>query len=278
MYTEKNIVEKKFRLSEEIKETSGLIYWDDLLWTMKDHNSPNLFALDPKSGKIVKKVHILNANCFDWEDLAQDSRKIYIGDFGDNDYKPKSKKRTIYSISKDSILVGKDTLLADTLHFIFEGFYNNRGYKVNHTNFDCEAMISFGDSLYLFTKQWINKHTTVYSLPKERGFAVARKVAEYNVDALITGACFSTEDSTIALSGYHTDRKSYLTPFVYLLSNFKGNQFFSGDVKKIYIGKPFHQVEAVATKDGKEYFFTNEALFQQGIGIPAYLMKCHLKK
>ncbi len=52
MYTEKNIVEKKFRLSEEIKETSGLIYWDDLLWTMKDHNSPNLFALDPKSGKL----------------------------------------------------------------------------------------------------------------------------------------------------------------------------------------------------------------------------------
>ena len=190
MYTEKNIIEKQFRLSGEINQTSGLIYWNDLLWTMKDHSSPNLFALDPKSGKIIKKVHILNANCFDWEDLAQDENRIYIGDFGDNEYKPRTKKRTIYSILKQSVLSGKDSVIADTLNFVFEGWYNDRGYEVNHTNFDCEAMLSYGDSLYLFTKQWINKKTTVFSIPKKFGHDTARKVAEYNVDALITGACF----------------------------------------------------------------------------------------
>ena len=48
-------------------------------------------------------------------------------------------------------------------------------------------------------------------------------------------------------------------PFVYLLYDYKNNDFFTGNQRKIKIELPFHQVEGIASEDGFLYYLTNEA-------------------
>lgn len=276
MYTGRDITSWSVRLDDSIKETSGLLWWNGLLWTMKDHSEPKLYALDPRSGKVVRWIRILNSNNFDWEDLAQDDKYFYIGDFGDNSALPRVRERTIFMVPKEKLAQTSDSIMADTLRFTFEGWYNDRQLEENNTNFDCEAMIAYGDSLYLFTKQWRDEKTTVYALPKKPGRAVARRKYVYNIGALLTGANYMPEKNLLLFTGYHTDMRTYLTPFVYLVTGFNGDDFFSGSMKKVYLGKPFHQVESVATPDGKTFYFTSEALSKKGIGLPAMLMRADL--
>ena len=46
----------KYLLPDEIKETSGLIYFDNALWTINDGgNLPFLFKLTPETGDIIQR-------------------------------------------------------------------------------------------------------------------------------------------------------------------------------------------------------------------------------
>ncbi|RYE17356.1 MAG: hypothetical protein EOP51_24030 [Sphingobacteriales bacterium] len=161
---------------------------------------------------MVRWIRILNSNNYDWEDLAQDDKYFYIGDFGDNSGSPRARPRTIFMVPKEKLLQTSDSIMADTLRFVFQDWFNDRNGEENNTNFDCEAMISFKDSLYLFSKQWKNEKTTVFVLPKISGTAVARKKTVYNLGSLVTGATYYEQGNLLALTGYHTDMKSYLTP------------------------------------------------------------------
>ena len=85
----------KYLLPEEIKETSGLIYYADALWTINDSgNLPIIYKFDPETGKILHRIRISNAKNKDWETLAQDDQNIFIGDVGNN--KANRKSLTIF--------------------------------------------------------------------------------------------------------------------------------------------------------------------------------------
>ena len=72
-------------LSNEISETSGLIFHNGKLITHNDSgNTPQLFEIDTVSYQITRTVTLSNVANIDWEDIAQDSEYIYIGDFGNN--------------------------------------------------------------------------------------------------------------------------------------------------------------------------------------------------
>jgi len=122
-------------------------------------------------------------------------------------------------------------------------------------------MIVSDNAIYLFTKQWVSHKTTVYSLPKVPGNYTAALQGNYDVQGLITGATYISDKKLIVLSGY----SSTVQPFIYLLYDFTGNDFFSGNKRKVLIDNPFHQVEGIATTDGLTYHVTNEQLLQLGI-------------
>ncbi|WP_278010776.1 hypothetical protein [Flavobacterium gyeonganense] len=70
-------------MNDTIKETSGLIAYDHLLWTHNDDHDTNVYGLD-SLGKIKKRIILKNESNHDWEEISQDSSYIYIGDFGNN--------------------------------------------------------------------------------------------------------------------------------------------------------------------------------------------------
>ncbi|HZG01806.1 MAG TPA: T9SS type A sorting domain-containing protein, partial [Chitinophagales bacterium] len=110
------------------------------------------------------------------------------------------------------------------------------------------------DSIYLFTKRWLDQHTAVYALPKTPGTHTAHLRFTHNVQGLVTGATMLEDKNLIALCGYGTS----LQPFVFLLYDFSGANFFSANKRKIGIGLPFYKVEAVHTSDGSVFYLTNE--------------------
>ena len=277
MLVSRDITNFSVRLPDSIKETSGLIYWHDCFWTMNDHRKPFLYGINPLTGIIERKITLLNVETNDWEELTQDEQHIYIGDFGDNDRKARKKSRTIYRFEKKAALEN-DSVAVQKINFELEGYFDDRKGLPNNTNFDCEAMISMNDSLYLFTKEWKNLSTTVYVLPNKAGSWIAKKKQIFDAGGLITGASYFSPNNVLVLCGYHTDQKSYLIPFVYIFTGFKNEDFFSGKSKKVFIGKPFHQVEAVATYDGKNYFFTNEGITKERVFIAPLLMRANLEK
>lgn len=239
------------KLSDSILETSGLIAFDNLLWTHNDDHDTTIYGLD-SNGKIQKKIKLEKVKNNDWEEISQDSSYIYIGDFGNN-YQGNRKDLHILRIEKKSFLLNKPQI--DTIAFSYSNQTDFNIQKENTTNFDCEAFIISKDSIYLFSKQWTQKKTSLYVLPKSPGKHIAQFKETLDVDGLITGATLLTSGKGIVLCGY----SKLLQPFLYLLYDYKNNDFSSGNKRKIKLSLPFHQIEAIATFDEKTFYLTNES-------------------
>lgn len=104
-----------------------------------------------------------------------------------------------------------------------------------------------------------NTDTNIYSLDTLSGNIVRAyplsRISNFDVDGLITGAVYLMSEKIIALSGY-SDK---LEPFVYLLYDFKGSDFFGGNKRKIELLLPYHQTEGIATANGIKYYISNES-------------------
>lgn len=242
-------------LDQSLIETSGLIQHKNLLWTINDDTDTNIYGIDTK-GIIKHKILLKNITNRDWEEIAQDSSYFYIGDFGNN-VSGNRRDLHILKIEKNSLLSNIPKI--DTISFSYSDQIDFTEKKVNTTDFDCEAFIATNDSIYLFTKQWSQEKTSVYSLPKTPGNHVTRLKETYNINGLITGATYLPQKNLIALCGY----SKTLSPFFYLLYDFKDSNFFSGNKRKIKIKLPFHQIEGIATQNGLVYYLTNEGFIRK---------------
>lgn len=244
-------------LPDEVEETSGLVIYNNALFTHNDNSDVNLYGLDSITGGVLQTLPITGSINQDWEELAQDNDYFYIGDFGNN----VSGNRTnlhILKINKLSLLSGNAEV--GQINFTYSNQTDFSSQNNNATDFDCEAMVISLDSIYLFTKQWVSKKTSVYALPKTPGTYTAQLKATYDVNGFITGATYLEDKKLIVLSGY----SSLVSPFLYLLYDFKEHNFFSGNKRKVSMsGSSFHQVEGIATANGINYFVTNEHLAQQ---------------
>jgi len=252
-------------LPQEVPETSGLVLHGDCLWTHNDSGwQPELFCLDPEDGSLIRRVRVVNAENRDWEEITMDENYLYIGDFGNNN--GNRRDLVIYKVSLTDLEL--DTVFPTEITFEYpdQRDFSSRPLE---NDFDMEAMISFGDSLYLFSKNWQSLSTRVYSLPKEPGDYIASLLDSFEVNGLITGASFNQEDSLIALVGYTT----FLQPFTWLLWDFKGSTFFSGNKRRIELTIPFHQVEAICWNPDGNYFYLSNERFDNIITVPARLHK-----
>jgi hypothetical protein len=232
-----------------LSETSGLIFWENQFWTHNDNSDTNIYALDTLYGRIVQPYPLSRITNTDWEEISQDEDYIYIGDIGNNSGNRDDLK--IYRAVKSSIL--NNSAVFDSICFTYSDQIDFTPNDYNN-DFDCEAFIVSKDSIYLFTKQWVSNGTSVYTLPKTPGNYVAKPRSSFNVNGLITGSVYFEEERIIVLSGY----SKRLKPFIYLLYDFKGSDFFSGNKRKIDVLLPYHQIEGITTTNGIKYFITNE--------------------
>jgi hypothetical protein len=238
------------KMSDSISETSGLLAFENLLWTHNDDSDTTLYGLDTK-GEIKKKISLLGIKNNDWEEISQDSLYLYIGDFGNN-YTGNRRDLRILRIEKKSVLT--PTPMIDSISFSYANQTDFSIQKAHTIDFDCEAFVVLQDSIYLFTKQWSTQKTSVYCLPKNPGTYIAQLKETLNVQGLITGATVLPLKKGIVLCGY----SKILHPFVYLLYDYKNNDFSTGNKRKIKIGLPFHQIEGITTQDGLLFYLTNE--------------------
>lgn len=245
-------------LPTSVDETSGLIIWNNSLYTINDDSDTNIYKLDPATGNILQTIAMPGTTNQDWEEMAQDAAYIYIGDFGNN-VSGNRNNLNILKISKASLLANSPVI--EYINFSYDNQTNFTATANNDTDFDCEAMVVANDGIYLFTKQWNSQQTSLYSLPKTPGTYMAQLHGTLNVNGLITGAAYLQDKNMVVLSGYST----LVSPFMYLLYNFQGQDFFGGNKRKITISASFHQMEAIATVDGLGYYLTNEHLQQAGI-------------
>lgn len=252
------------KLDAILKETSSLLQIDSLFWTSNDDTDTALYAIDNK-GVIQNKIELKNTINTDWEEIAQDTDYFYIGDFGNNG-SGNRKDLHVLRVEKQSLLQNNPKI--DTLSFSYSNQTDFTKTKSNKTNFDCEAFIVSGDSIYLFTKEWKEKRTSVYVIPKIPGNHIAQLKESYNVKGLITSAINLPDRNLLVLAGYGKT----LAPFIYLFYDYNDSGFFSGNKRKIKIALPFHQMEGISTQDGLHYYLTNENFARKRIiNVPQQL-------
>jgi hypothetical protein len=249
-------------LPKAVSETSGLIFWRNSLWTHNDSGgTPEIYKIDTATGKITQTIFLDGVINFDWEDIAQDDDFIFVGDFGNNG--GDRKNLSIYKIPKALIPLNEKVvrITPSTIGFSFadqKNFENN--FRKN--DFDCEGFLAFGDSLFLFTKNWNDGNSRLYVVPKIEGDYKVLPRSTFPADGLVTGADVNPAQNEVALIGY----KDY-QPFMWLFWDFKGSDFFGG--KKLRVDFPdliFVQTEGIAYLDNDKIVYSSEnSIAVQGV-------------
>ena len=237
-----------------LAESSGLAWSDGKLWSHNDSGNPaTFFSIDTTDGHVLQTVYVDNHPNVDWEDIAADNDYIYIGDFGNNTGDRTDLK--VLKIAKASI--GNDSAVhvnAQTISFSYTDQTSFTPTQLN--NFDCEALISIGDSLYIFTKDRLDNKTRVYKMPKVPGTYALSPYTNYNVNGLITAASYNATTHEIVLLGYTLLKTN---SFLWFLNDYNGDMFFSGNKRRIEIGNNTEwQTEGIAFISPDRFFISNE--------------------
>lgn len=237
-------------LPRAVSETSGLIFYNDRLITHNDSgNEAKLFEIDTTSLQVVREVSISNAQNVDWEDMAQDELYIYIGDFGNN--LGIRRDLTIYRISKEEYIIS-DSVLAEVISFEYEDqedFSNN-----GNSDWDAEALFVLGEELIVLTKQWLAYGTSAYAIPKIPGEYIARKLDEFPINGLVTGATLSPNISELYLTGYSFT----LNPFLVRIKGVNQATIFTTEMERFNLDIGPAQMEGITYMDNDSYFLSSE--------------------
>lgn len=240
-------------LTSEIKETSGLIYLNQKLITHNDSGGEAaLYEIDSVTGNFTRKVVISNAENIDWEDICHDDTYIYIGDFGNN-LGSRTDLKIYRILIADYLTSVNDTVAAETISFNYDDQIDFTPMLFS-TNFDAEALISYNDSLYVFTKNWSNFQTNIYAIPKTIGVHQIVKIDNINSQGLVTGATYNSIANTIILTGY-----DFFSAFIVEIHQIASNKFSDATIERypIQLLGSF-QIESIAPLNNQQYYFTSE--------------------
>ena len=244
----------------DLDENSGLIFYNNNIITFNDSGGEaNLYEINASTGNITRTVTITNATNVDWEDITQDASYIYIGDIGNNNGNRTDLK--IYKIAKNDYNGSDDIAVAEIISYSYADQLDFNS-NPNNTNWDAEGLISYGEQLLIFSKNWVDNRVNVYSIPKTNGTYSALLESSYNTNGLITSAEISLNENIIYLIGYSNSQ----APFMYTIHGIPNNSLdiFSGVIsEKISNIVPIgNQVEAIAlfeiTPNQHRLYISNE--------------------
>lgn len=240
-------------LSDSLRETSGLTFLKEKLYTINDGgNSPEIFEIDKNSGKTLKKFTTDFPNK-DWEAITNDGENLYVGDFGNN---AGNRKDLVIYKTNPICSPNAETVSCNASKFKFN-YQEQKEFNINYLNhdFDAEAMIFLDGKLHVFTKEWTSKNISHYILNLQNSDnQFIEKSENLNIGFVVTDASYF--ENRLYVVGYTRKAKVYLMVFE---KDEKGN-FFSKILKKYRLGSAFTvgQVEGIAVnQDG--IYISNES-------------------
>jgi len=199
-------------------------------------NATNLYGYDFNS-RNFKTIAINNVKNVDWEDLTSDKDgRLFIGDFGNN--KGKRKEFSIYKL--DGLSISLDFIEAEKITFTV---------PKNLENDDFESFFLFKNHFYIFSKN--DRKGTVIKVPNSLNNHKAIIVSKFNLKGkndAITSADISNDGNKVVLLNHNK---------LWLLSNFEGDDFFSGDISKLKFNHT-SQKEGICFLDDNYVIITDE--------------------
>lgn len=251
-------------LPDALMENSGLAFYpNSILYFINDGgNAPLLHRYDTVNNN-YSTLTVLNASNVDWEDLAQDTEgNLYIGDIGNNSNNRQNLK--IYkTVNPES--VSNNEITVDTISYSYS---NQTAFPPDAAAlyFDCEAMVWYKDSIYLFTKNRTSPYDGwcyMYVLPDEPGEYVAQLRDSVQFTAM------SKEAGWITGADIRNDSLVLLTSSkVHLASAFNSVPLVSLSWTTYEVG--FSQKEAIVFGASSDKIFISDELFI--IGNKLYLL------
>jgi hypothetical protein len=240
-------------LPKHIREASGLEFTTGKhLWTHNDGGVPILYCIDT-TGAVIKTIQLNHPNA-GWEDIALNSRgNMFVGAFGNN----KNDKQTlkIYKIpNPDS--VPEKVVNASIIRFHYADQHAFPPTP-DRRNFDMDAFIAKGDSLFLFSKNRTSPftgYTKIYGLSQEPGEQIAIPVdsiylgAGPMLDHWVTGADISPDGKLIALLSHR---------HIWFISDFHGQKFSAGKIQRIDLNHFSHKA-GICFKDNSHLYIVDE--------------------
>ena len=252
-------------LETALNGSSTLFYMDGRLWSCGDHGRLRLYALDSTTAQTVDSVD-LGVTVHDLEEVTLDATHLYFGDFGNNGSGGFRTDLRILRLERGRLPQGP--FLFDTIAFTYPDWDS-----AHAADYDCEAFVAYGDSLYLFTKQWKSDASAIYALPRVPGTYQATPRGRLEVDGLVTGACLLPDRRLLALCGY----THLCQPLVYLVYGFDGAAFDQGSQRRLRLANGIGvQTEGIASADGLHWYLTNEYLSRYGFTNEARLLRLDL--
>ena len=255
------LVVEDINLSKKLDETSGLEIINKQLLTINDSgNDPVLFYIN-ESGNILDERKLNCCKNNDWESLAADSDYVYIADFGNNYDTRKNLSIIKIPIDKSS------NENPEIINFLYP---EQKKFKriYSRSEYDAEALLSFGDILLIFTKNKRKKFTEIYSLPKYGGNFKAQKIGSLNTESIVTGADYDKKTNTLVL----TSTINFDEYYILVVNDFSlNNKDHKINMYEIPIGKT--QVEAIKIIDENTFWITSE---DESSSSSARLMKIKL--
>lgn len=263
---QKNIKIRNDRmLPQQLREISGAVFWDGLLWAHNDGgDAPVLYALDTSAFKIVKRVYLKQAVNTDWEDITQDDRFIYIGDIGNN--AGNRNYLQIYKIAKSDIKASGTKDSISVLPQLITFSYKNKpagNLKKHRHNYDAEALAAYGGHLYIFSKNWLGGPSEVYAADTAAGVYELEPICRLNSDFMVTGADFKGNELWVC--GYYIDVK--IERIVAASFAWPPQPAQNIALRSIYSFSPsFRQLETIAAIPGNSFFMAFEQLQLGALG------------
>jgi hypothetical protein len=248
------------KLDKKIHECSGLARSsriDGLYWAHSDSSdNPSIYPFflnssdEERNSKIEAEIDLENKHNAtdidnrDWEDITTDyNGHLIIGDVGNNN--GEDLVFTIYIIDEPAPFKKKPETNIRKFFFSYPDFANGEAAE----NFDCEALFWFGEKLYLLTKHHNNTGTNLYRFDalEENKTVYPKKIAGFSAGGQVTAAEVSKSGRTLAILTYTN---------VWVFTNFKGDNFFSGTA--YYLPIDAKQCEAITFISEDELIICNE--------------------
>ncbi len=238
-------------LDPVMKESSGLAFLNDKLYTLNDGGNPaSLYEIDPSSAQKRNEISLPVKNK-DWEALASDSTRLYIGEFGNNGGTRKDLK--IYSVDP------REPNKVDSIQYFYPEQKSFSGPLHQH-NFDAESLVFLEGALHVFTKEFVSQNTTRYQISKDSLIAHqgAKKLETFDIGYMATDAAANSD--RLFIVGYTWKMEVYLTVFI---RDQEGN-YFSSRPKKYFLGmcSRLGQVEGIAVD--KDFLYISSEAFNKG--------------
>lgn len=247
---------RKYRiatLSDSLRETSGLTFLKDKLYTINDGGNTNeIFEIDKKSGEILKKIKT-NFTNKDWEAITNDGENIFIGDFGNN----AGSRKNLMIYKTNLFYVPNEEMVSPNDNKIQYSYQNQKDFKTNYINhdFDAEAMIFLEGKIHVFSKEWASKNISHYIIDAQnKENQLVEKTETLHIGFVVTDASYF--QNKLYVVGYTKKAKVYLMIF----EKDENGNFFSKIPQKYKLGSALTvgQVEGIAVNNDGLYI-SNES-------------------